>query len=117
MYLTGQARHHYFTMPVAGGRYNLEYPLARRLFGGNVGFPISQATEFACPPGFWRNHRLGEVVAEAKTKQDGSFKIEGVDEGTYNLVAEKAGFGWKYIHDVAINFGLITSMTRRLFTL
>ena len=66
-------------------RYNREYP--------NVGFPISQATEFACPPGFWRDHRLSEVVAEAKTKQNGSFKIDGVEEGTYNLVAEKAGFG------------------------
>ena len=45
-------------------RYNREYP--------NVAFPISQATEFACPPGFWRNHRLNGVAAEAKTKQDGS---------------------------------------------
>ena len=61
-------------------RYNREYPpahqeqggQARRLFGGNVGFPISQATEFACPPGFWRNHSLGEVAAEAKTTKDGS---------------------------------------------
>ena len=42
-------------------RYNREYSLARRLFGGNVGFPISQATEF--------DHRLGEVVTEAKTKK------------------------------------------------
>ena len=97
-------------------RYNREYPLARRVFGGNVGFftrrlfggPISQATEFACPPSFWRaclpgvwqNHRLGEVVAEAKTKQDGSFEIDGVEQGTYNLVAEKAGFGWKYLYPV-----------------
>ena len=70
-------------------RYNREYP--------NVGFPISQATEF--------DHRLGEVVAEAKTKQDGSFEIDGVEEGTYNLVAEKAGFGWKYIYHVRIKRG------------
>ena len=46
-------------------RYNREYP--------NVGFPISQATEFACSPAFRKNHWLGELVAEAKTKQDGSF--------------------------------------------
>ena len=65
-------------------RYNREYP--------NVGFPISQATEF--------DHRLGEVAAEAKTKKDGSFNIDGVEQGTYNLVAEKAGFGWKYIYAV-----------------
>ena len=45
-------------------RYNREYP--------NVGLPLSQATEFVYPPGFWRNHRLGEVAAEAKTKKDGS---------------------------------------------
>jgi len=55
-------------------RYNREYP--------NVGFPISQATEFACPPGFWRNHRLGEVVAESRTNADGSFKIENFSEFT-----------------------------------
>ena len=74
--------------------YNQRFP--------NVAFPISQATEFAypptlfgraCPPDFWRNDRLGAVVAEAKTKQDGSFEIDGVEEGTYNLVAEKAEFG------------------------
>ena len=71
-------------------RYNREYP--------NVGFPISQATEF--------DHRFAEVVAETKTKADGTFKIEGIEEGTYNLVAEKAGFGWKY--NVRINFGSTT---------
>ena len=65
-------------------RYNREYP--------NVGLSISQATEF--------EHRLGEVAAEAKTKQDGSFEIDGVEEGTYNLVAEKDGFGWKYLYPV-----------------
>jgi len=65
-------------------RYKREYP--------NVGFPISQATEF--------DHRLGEILTEAKTKQDGSFEIGGVEEGTYNLVAEKAGFGWKYVYPV-----------------
>ena len=85
-------------------RYNREYPLARRLFGGNVGFPISQTTEF--------DHRLGEVVAETKTKQDGSFKIENVLEGLYNFVAQKQGFGWKYIYNVQINSGSTTSMTR-----
>ena len=79
-------------------RYNREYP--------NVGFPISQTTEF--------DHRLGEVVAEAKTKQDGSFEIEGVEEGTYNLVAEKTGFGWKYIYNISINKGSNTSITQYL---
>jgi len=62
-------------------RYNREYP--------NVRFPISQATEF--------DHRLGEVIAESKTNADGSFKIENIPEGEYNFVAQKQGFGWKYI--------------------
>ena len=65
-------------------RYNREYP--------NVGLPISQATEF--------DHRLGEVAAEAKTKKDGSFEIDGVEEGTYNFVAQKQGYGWKYVYPV-----------------
>ena len=34
-------------------RYNREYPLAHRFF--------------------WRDHRLGEVTEEVKTKQDGPF--------------------------------------------
>ena len=55
-------------------RYNREYP--------NVGFPISQATEFACPPFFGWNHRLSEVVAEANTKKYGSFKIENIFQGS-----------------------------------
>ena len=68
-----------------------------------MAFPISQATEF--------EHRLGEVAAEAKTKQDGSFEIDGVEEGTDNLVAEKVGLGWKYIFNVPINYGSNTSIT------
>jgi len=51
-------------------RYNRLYP--------NVGFPISQATEF--------DHRLGEVAAEAETKQDDSFKIDREKEGVGDLV-------------------------------
>jgi len=64
-------------------RYNREYP--------NVGFPISQATEF--------DHRLGEMVAESKTNSDGSFNIENIPKGEYNFVALKQGFGWKYIYN------------------
>jgi len=75
-------------------RYNREYP--------NVGFPISQATEF--------DHRFAEVVAETKTKADGTFKIEGIEEGTYNLVAKKQGFGWKYVYNVPIKTGSNTVM-------
>jgi len=57
-------------------RYNREYHnvgfFTRQFLGG----PISQASEFACPPGVWRDHRLGEVVTENKTSAVGSFKIE-----------------------------------------
>ena len=87
-------------------RYNREYP--------NVGFPISQATEFACPPGVWRNHRFAEVVAETKTKADGTFKIEGIEERNCNLVAKKEGFGWKYIYYISITKGSNTSITQFL---
>ena len=79
-------------------RYNLEYP--------SVGFPISQATEF--------DHRLSEVVAESKTSSDGSFKIEKIPEGEYNFVAQKQGFGWKYVFNVPINSGSNNSMTQLL---
>ena len=71
-------------------RYNREYP--------NVGFPISQATEF--------DHRLGEMVAESKTNFDVTFKIENIPQGSpreinkssissggYNFVAQKQGSG------------------------
>ena len=83
-------------------RYNREYPLVRRVFGGNVGFftrrlfggPISQATEFvytpcfmrACPPGVWRNHLLREVAAEAKTNKYGLLKIDREKERIVDLV-------------------------------
>ena len=79
-------------------RYNREYPLARRVFGGNVGFPISQATEFACPPtlfgracppGVWRNHLLREVAAETKTNKDGSFKIDREKEDIGDFVSHE----------------------------
>ena len=76
--------------------YNREYP--------NVGFPISQATEF--------DHRLSEVVAETKTQKDGSFKIENIPQGAYNFVAQKHGFGWKYIYSIPIKSGANTAMNQ-----
>ena len=76
--------------------YNQRFP--------NVAFPISQVTEF--------DHRFAEVVAETKTKADGTFKIEGIEEGTYNLVAKKEGFGWKYIYNIPINSGANTVMNQ-----
>jgi len=84
-------------------RYNREYPPARRLFGGNVDFPISQATEFACPVReklSHRDHRLSKIVAEARTKQDGSFKKKGVQKGNYNPICNNEGLELEYVHEV-----------------
>ena len=69
--------------------YNQRFP--------NVAFPISQATEFACPPffgraclpGFRQNHRLGEVAAETKTNKDGSFKIDREKEDIGDFVSHE----------------------------
>jgi len=81
-----------------------------------LGRPISQATEFACPPTLLgRDHRLSELVVQSKTGADGSFKIENIPQGSpreinsssisrggYNFVAQKQGFGWKYIYNLGI---------------
>ena len=82
-------------------RYNREYP--------NVGFPISQATEF--------DHRMGELVAESKTGVDGSFEIENIPQGEYNFVAQRQGFGWKYIYNLSINSNSITKLPNNTITL
>jgi len=42
-----------------------------------VGIPISQATEF--------DHRLAKPLYQTQTKADGSYKVEGIEEGVYNL--------------------------------
>jgi len=95
-------------------RYNREYP--------NVGFPISQATEF--------DHRLGKVVAESKINTDGSFKIENIPEGSpreinnssisrggYNFVVQKQGYGWKYIYNIPTNSNSMTKLPDNPITL
>ena len=65
-------------------RMNKEFPM--------VGIPISQATEF--------DHRLGKPIYQTQTKADGSYELEGIKEGMYNLVAVRHGYGWKYLHEV-----------------
>jgi len=42
-----------------------------------VGIPISQATEF--------DHRTTKPIYQTQTKADGSYKVEGIEEGVYNL--------------------------------
>lgn len=81
-----------------GVRLNKEFPM--------VGIPISQVTEFACPPAFWRacppafwrDHRLGKPIYQTQTKADGSYKLERTKEGIYSLAAKKRGYGWKYLY-------------------
>jgi len=67
-------------------RMNREFP--------TVGIPISQATEF--------DHRNAEPVYQTQSKADGSYKLEGVAEGSFNLVAMKPGYGWKYLFEVEV---------------
>lgn len=63
-------------------KINQEYP--------TIGVQISQETEF--------DHRELEPLASTTTAADGSWEIK-VEEGVYNLVVEKEGFGWKYMHE------------------
>ena len=62
-------------------RINQEYP--------NIGVQISQETEF--------DHREHTPVYTTTTDKNGNWKIEGVEPGTYNVVAEKEGWGWRYV--------------------
>jgi hypothetical protein len=60
-------------------RINQEYP--------NIGVQISQETEF--------DHREHEALYSTTTNADGSWEIKA-EEGAYNIVVEKEGWGWKY---------------------
>ena len=68
-------------------RINQEYP--------NIGVQISQETEF--------DHREHTPVYTTTTDKDGNWKIEGVEEGEYNIVAEKEGWGWRYVLEYDLN--------------
>ena len=60
----------------------------------SVGVPISQQTEF--------DHRLAVPAYQAKSARDGSYRIDNIKGGSYNLVALKDGFGWRYLFDIEI---------------
>ena len=68
---------------------NQEYP--------QIGVHINQHTEF--------DHRLQSPVKTTETLTDGSFEITKISTGTYNLVAMKAGFGFKYLYEITITEG------------
>ncbi len=65
-------------------RINQQYPA--------IGFQISQKTAF--------DHRAHEPLYTTVTDGDGNWEIEAED-GTYNIVAEMNGFGWKYIYETS----------------
>jgi hypothetical protein len=70
-------------------RINREYP--------HIGVIITQHTEF--------DHRLQSPVATSTTLADGSFLIEDVPTGIYNFVAQKVGYGFRYIYEISISEG------------
>jgi hypothetical protein len=70
-------------------RINHEYP--------HIGVIINQHTEF--------DHRLQSPVATSTTLADGSFIIEDVPTGVYNFVAQKVGYGFRYIYEISISEG------------
>jgi hypothetical protein len=66
-------------------RINQKYP--------NIGIQISQETEF--------DHREHSPLYSTTTNASGSWKIEDVTPGTYNVVAEKDSFGWRYKYETS----------------
>jgi len=45
-------------------------------------------------------HRLSKPIYQTQTKADGSYRLEGIEEGVYNLVAIREGYDWKYLFAV-----------------
>jgi hypothetical protein len=68
---------------------NSQYP--------HIGVIINQHTEF--------DHRLQEPVKYTETDAEGYFKIKKIPTGTYNIVAIKDSFGFKYIYEINIQDG------------
>lgn len=70
-------------------RINNEYP--------HIGIKISQHTEF--------DHRMQTPIKTGTTAADGSFELKNIPTGTYNFVAQKAGYGFRYIYEISISEG------------
>lgn len=60
----------------------------------HIGVIINQHTEF--------DHRLQAPIAVTQTEADGSFELTKIPIGTYNLIAIKDGWGFKYLLEVEI---------------
>ncbi len=67
-------------------RINGEYP--------QIGVMISQETEF--------DHRSHEPLHVTQSNADGSFEIEEIEPGVYNVVILREGWGVKYIYEIEI---------------
>jgi len=70
-------------------RLNNKYP--------GIGVIANQRTEF--------DHRSSSAIMTCLTKADGSFTFEGLNEGQYNIVSMKSGWGYRYIYNVNIQNG------------
>jgi hypothetical protein len=70
-------------------RLNNQYP--------GIGVIATQRTEF--------DHRSNNAITTCLTQADGSFYLEGLSEGQYNIVAMKSGWGFRYIYSININNG------------
>ncbi len=68
-------------------RINQQYP--------QIGVQISQETEF--------DHREHTPLYTTTTDASGHWQINGVTAGTYNIVAEKDSFGWRYVYSIQSN--------------
>jgi parallel beta-helix repeat protein len=68
---------------------NQQYP--------HIGVIINQHTEF--------DHRLQEPVKYTETDTEGHFEIKKIPTGTYNIIALKDSFGFKYIYEINIQDG------------
>lgn len=69
-------------------RINNDYP--------QIGVQITQHTEF--------DHRFQVPVATTTTNAEGFFSLE-VSPGTYNLVALKDDWGWRYVYEISLSDG------------
>lgn len=63
----------------------------------HIGVIINQHTEF--------DHRFQAPIKFTETLADGSFEIKKIPVGTYNFVAIKDSFGFKYLYEIEISKG------------
>jgi len=63
----------------------------------HIGVVINQHTEF--------DHRFGTLVKTGETDASGYFEIKNISTGSYNVVAIKDGYGFRYIYDIQIKEG------------